>query len=517
MKKIFISFAFILSFLVIAQTSPSIEWQKSFGGSSNDYAYSIQQATDGYITVGRSASNDGDVSGHYGTTSYHDAWIVKLNNNGGIQWQKSIGGSNYDEAWSVQRTTDGGYIIAGDSASNDGNVTVNHGSYDYWVVKLDNNGNIQWQKSFGGSSVDIAYSVQQTTDGGYIVAGNSFSNDGDVIGHHGTTAYGDFWILKLNSSGNIQWQKTLGGSHYDQATSIQQTTDAGYIIAGSSWSTDGDVTNNHGSWDYWVVKLDSSGNLQWQKSLGGSDYDNAQSVQQTTDGGYIIAGQSRSTDGDISGHHGGSDNFDAWIVKLNGNGNLQWQKSLGGSRDDGVVIRQTTDGGYIAAGASKSNDGDVSGHYGTSNYYDIWVVKLSANGIIQWQKSIGGSNDDGAYSILQTTDNGYVIAGYSASNDNDATGNHGVYDYWVVKLTAEGLATQEIQNTKINFYPNPVKDIITFSEEVSNVKITDLSGKMVKQVSAKGKTLDISALSKGVYIITATTKQSIFNQKIIKE
>ncbi|MDD4248563.1 MAG: PKD domain-containing protein, partial [Methanosarcina sp.] len=410
-------------------TSSDIEFHfiKSLGGSGGEYAQSIQQTSDGgYIVAGDSNSNDGNVTGNHGGSDY---WVVKLDTTGNIVWQKSLGGSSYDNAYSIQQTSDGGYIVAGESNSNDGDVTGNHGGFDYWVVKLDTTGNIVWQKSLGGSGGELAESIQQTSDGGYIVAGYSRSTDGDVTGNHG--GY-DYWVVKLDTTGNIVWQKSLGGSDHDYAYSIQQTSDGGYIVAGDSRSNDGDVTGNHGGYDSWVVKLDTTGNIVWQKCLGGSISDNAYSIQQTSDGGYIVAGYSGSTDGDVTGNHG---EFDYWVVKLDTTGNIVWQKSLGGSDDEyAESIQQTSDGGYIVAGESNSNDGDVTGNHGESDY---WVVKLDTTGNIVWQKSLGGSDWDDAYSIQQTSDGGYIVAGESDSNDGDVTGNHGGYDYWVVKFAPQ--------------------------------------------------------------------------------
>ncbi|MDR2354519.1 MAG: hypothetical protein LBF22_15460 [Deltaproteobacteria bacterium] len=318
----FFVFVSITSVVKAQNFAPNIEWQKSFGGRESDYAYSIQQTSDlGYIIAGRSDSNDGDVKGNHG---YADYWIVKLDKQGTLQWQKSLGGRDFDLANNIQQTSDGGYIIAGYSGSNDGNAMMNHWAFDYWIVKLDSQGNIQWQKFFGGSGYDYANSIQQTSDGGYIIAGNSDSKDGDVKRNHGKV---DYWILKLDSLGTLQWQKSLGGSRWDYAHSIQQTSDGGYIISGISESNDGDVTGNHGDGDYWIVKLDSQGNIQWQKSLGGSKHDLASSIQQTSDGGYIIAGRSESNDGDVTGNHG---KFDYWIVKLQGQENVQKRQSIMG-------------------------------------------------------------------------------------------------------------------------------------------------------------------------------------------
>jgi len=292
-------------------TPPSIEWQKCFGGSSEDFTSLIKQTNDGgYIIVGGSESNDGDVTGHHGDSDY---WIVKLTSGGAIDWQKCFGGSGSDWASSIQQTSDGGYIVAGYSSSNNSDVTGNLGGSDSWIVKLTSTGSIQWQKSLGGSSDDSAESIQQTSDGDYIVAGGSESNDGDVTGHHSSSDTMDYWIVKLTSGGAINWQKSLGGSGYDLANLIQQTSEGGYIVAGQSDSKDGDVTGNHGGHDYWIVKLASTGSIEWQKCFGGSGWDQYTSIQQTSDGSYIVAGYSSSNGGDVTGNHGG---YDYWVVKL---------------------------------------------------------------------------------------------------------------------------------------------------------------------------------------------------------
>ena len=215
-------------------------------------------------------------------------------------------------AKSIIQTSDGGYITAGYSGSRNGDISDPRWGEDYWIVKLDNTGNTEWQKSLGGTNSETARSILQTSDGGYIVAGHSTSIDGDVSGKH-RQVYPDYWIVKLDETGNIEWQKSLGGTGSDAANSILQTLDGGYMVAGSSQSNDGDVSGSHGDSDYWIVKLDETGNIEWQKSLGGKDLDNAQSIIQTSDGGYMAAGWSTSNDGDVSSNYG---RFDFWIVKL---------------------------------------------------------------------------------------------------------------------------------------------------------------------------------------------------------
>ncbi|MEO6455072.1 MAG: hypothetical protein ABIN97_13415 [Ginsengibacter sp.] len=458
MKKSYTLIAFlffVFSFSAEAQV-PAIQWQKCLGGTEWDQPSSIKQTSDGgYIIAGNSSSLDGDVSGNHGGAS--DYWIVKLNSTGTIQWQKCFGGSDDDVANSIEQTSDGGYIIAGYSNSLDGDVSGNQGNNDYWIVKLDPLGNITWQNSFGGSLGDMAYDIHQTNDGGYIVAGSTSSFDGDVSGRHGVGSSGwqyDYWVVKLNSTGIIQWQKCLGGSDNDYTYSIKQTNDGGYIVAGGSDSNDGDVSGNHGSGDCWIVKLNNIGVIQWQICMGGSSGDRSESIEQTVDGGYIFTGFTQSNDGDVTGHHS---NIDYWVVKLDGRGSIQWQKTLGGSlMDYARSIAQTTDSGYIVAGHSDSFDGDVAGSHGSGDY---WIVKLNSIGDFQWRKCLGGTGRDWPYSIKETSDGGYIIAGLSGSNDDDVSGNHGYNnDYWIVKLEPDILNVADLfvkdQSGDLGLEPN---------------------------------------------------------------
>jgi hypothetical protein len=224
-----------------------------------------QTADNGFIIAGSSKSNDGDVSGHHGLSTEYDYWIIKTDNIGNIQWQNSYGGTQNDYVSNVQQTMDRGYILSGSSLSNNGDVTGHHGTLnpDCWILKIDSSGIPEWEKSLGGSDIDYGHFVIQSDDGGFVVANHTFSLDGDVSGHHGTNLNPDSWIVKLNNIGTILWQKSLGGSDYEAASCIQQTVDGGFIISGISKSTDGDVTLNHGTFtgDYWIVKLDTLQNV----------------------------------------------------------------------------------------------------------------------------------------------------------------------------------------------------------------------------------------------------------------
>jgi hypothetical protein len=512
MKKILFLSNIILNVAISAHAqAPAVQWQKTLGGTSDDKATSVQQTTDGgYIVGGYTYSTDGIVTSNHGG---YDYWVVKLSSTSSLEWQKTLGGTNNDIANSVQKTTDGGYIVAGWSYSLDGDITGNHGGCDYWVVKLSSIGNIQWQKTLGGSSNDFAYDVKETTDGGFIVAGSTYSIDGDVTANQG--GY-DYWVVKLSSIGNIEWQKALGGTNNDTAHSIQQTSDGGFIVAGTSPSTDGDVMGNHGFYDSWIVKLSSTGSIQWQKALGGTAEDVANYIQQTTDGGYIIAGYTYSTDGNVTGNHGGGD---YWVIKLSNTGYLEWQKTLGGTNTDWAFsIQQTTDGGYIVAGQTTSLDGDVTGNHGIRDY---WVIKLTSIGNIQWQKALGGTNYDHSLSIQQTIDGGHIVAGWSNSIDGDITSNQGSYDSWVVKLAPESLSTNDsnLQNSAL-IYPNPTKNFINITTElnIQSISISELTGKQIYNTNTDTKNIDISTLQNGIYLLKILTQNGTTKtEKIIKE
>jgi hypothetical protein len=342
-----------------------------------------------------------------------------------IQWQKKFGGSGSGIANGIQQTTDGGYIVAGTTTSNDGEVTNHHGGNDIWIVKLNDSGSIQWQKALGGSKDESASSIQQTSDGGYIIAGITSSMDGDVTNKKVDNGI-DYWVIKLDANGNIQWQKVFGGDSYDEAKSVQQTIDGGYIIVGSSRSNF-ENEKREGLLDgfndkTWVIKLNENGSIQWQKVFGGKGYDNPESVQQTKDKGFIIVGK---TNNNIITS---ASDFNFYVVKLNESGTIQWQKSLGGTNGDyAYSVQQTKDGGYIIAGTTQSIDGDVTNIPGGSQ--DFWIVKLSTAGDILWQKAFGETAKDTLYSIQQTEDGGYIMAGSSGVNDIDAN---------VIKLNKKG-------------------------------------------------------------------------------
>jgi hypothetical protein len=439
-----------LIFILFLNTSPvlaqEIEWQNTIGGSGTDKLYSIQQTADkGFILGGTSNSNisgDKTENGYY----YEDFWIVKTDSLGNIQWQNTIGGNRGDELRSIQQTTDGGYIIGGYSNSagigdkSENSIGVNLED-DYWIVKTDSVGNILWENTIGGYSKDELYSIQQTTDGGYILGGFSESYiSGDKTENFiGGSGGRDYWIVKVDSLGLIQWQNTIGGTNSEEPRSIKPTADGGYIIGGYSISgISVDKTENClGGPDYWILKVDSQGAIQWQNTIGGSSVEYLHSFLQTTDGGYILGGYSWSSiSGDKTENSIGG--YDYWIVKVDPQGAIQWQNTIGGNVDDFFSsIQQTADGGYILGGHSRSNISGDKTENSDGLRTDYWIVKTDSLGNIQWQNTIQGGDQDFLSSIIQAKDGGYLLGGYSSSNIyGDKTENCiGAYDYWIIKLT----------------------------------------------------------------------------------
>lgn len=279
-------------FVMKTDSNGDVLWGKRFGTSSGERGHTVYQTSNGkYIVAG--------FIGGGGT------WVVKLDSAGNLDsnWSNtSFGGA---QAYSVNETLDGGFIVAGYTSTGTNGIDVR-------VFKLNATSNIVWDYTFGGTNADYGYSIDKTSDGGFIVAGMTQSNNGDVTNNYGNQ---DFWVLKLDASGILQWQKTYGGTQNDFATEIKQTSDGGYIVTGQTNSDDNDVSGNPGNYiyDYWVIKLNETGQLQWQSCLGGSSSDFGSSIQQTTDGGFIVAGRASSNNYDVSGNNG---DYDFWVVKL---------------------------------------------------------------------------------------------------------------------------------------------------------------------------------------------------------
>ena len=462
---------------LFSQNAPDTLWTKTFGGSDYGEAYSVQQTTDlGYIIAGYTSS--------YGTGS-NDVYLIKTNENGDSLWTKTFGGSGNDKSYSVQQTSDGGYIVTGYTSS------YGAGQYDVYLIKTNENGDTLWTKSFGGTATDRAFSVQQTTDDGFIIVGDTESS--------GAGQY-DVWLIKTDVNGDSLWTKTFGGSNYDFARSVKQTTDGGYIIVG--------YTDLYGTGENYIllIKTDMNGNTLWTKTFGGFNNDyRGYSVQQTIDGGYIVAGYSCF----IAGFP------NVYLIKTDGNGNEEWHKWFGGYfTDKGYSVQQTSDGGYIITG----NTYDVINE-------DVYLIKTDENGDTLWTKTLGGveGNDCGT-SVQQTTDGGYILVG------NTWSYGIGFHNIWLIKIDTAitGIDYQvllKLKSLNLGNYPNPFNSETKIQYSLpykSNVelKIYNIKGQLVKKflidnnqssIVWNGKNENGKQLSTGIYLY----KLSIGNNKSI--
>jgi len=386
---------------IFTRTSVKNTWAKTYGGPSWDDAYSAQQTREGGFVVAGFTTN-------YGRRK--DFWVLELDSDGNVKWQKAYHRISVDVAKSILQTTEGGYIVAG--------YTSPHGAdaYDLWILKLTADGHILWQKTYGTPAEEKPSHIRQTKDGGYIIAACVDCETRSKI-----------WILKLDSWGNVEWQKTYESSFSAIPCCIQQTAGGGYILAGKILQKVEGKWNIYGVPNALILKLDAKGQVVWRRAYGGEELAGANSLQQTADGGFILAGTT-----DLSG----KTDHDLWILKLDSDGNEEWQKTY---LEEGVnypsSIYQTTDGGYVVAGITNSLSKRSS---------DAWVLKLNPSGNIEWQRAYGGSGQDGASSVQPTRDGGYIVAGYTYTFG--AGGNCEGFpcsDVWMLKLDINGLISPD--------------------------------------------------------------------------
>ena len=464
-KVILISvFIFICLPNSILAQAPDTFWTNTFGGVENDYGNAVQLAADGgFIVVGFTES--------FGA-GFSDVWLIKTDQYGNEEWNKTFGGNSSDRGYAVQRSGNDGYVIVGRTRP------LGVGDSYVWLIKTDNNGNEVWNKTYGDSSEQSGFSVQQTFDGGYIITGYHLwilEGSSDVL------------LIKTDESGNEIWYNTLGGVSSQRGNSVQQTPDEGYIIAGITYSS------NTISDDVLLLKTDQNGNEIWRKTFGGSLWDGGHSVQITTDGGYIIAGY---TDYDIF-----TQERKAWLIKTDENGNEVWNKKFGISYySRGYFATQTNDGGYILIG-NTYNEGFST---------DILLVKTDETGNEVWNKTIGGTLSEWGYSVQQTLDGGYIMTGRTESF------GAGEDDVWLIKLEPDSTVNVNGKTILLDFqleqnYPNPFNPTTTIKYQIPEVsfvtiKVYDVLGNEIATLVNEQKPadsyeveFDASGLPSGIY------------------
>jgi hypothetical protein len=454
MKKIPLLFIIILFFQYSFCQNPYVKvWDKRYGGNMNEFFKQMIQTSDGVYLLGdysnSSISGDKTENNRQGVCVVgctFDFWIVKTDSLGNIQWDKTYGGTDVEQFATMQQTSDGGYILAGSSKSNTGFDKSQNtiGAYDYWILKTDAFGNKIWDKDFGGWDNDVLSTVMQTSDGGYLLGGYSMSNAFGDKTQNSRGGY-DYWIVKTDASGNKLWDYTLGGTIDDYLFGAKQPADGGYVLAGYSYSgVGGDKTQpNWGNIDFWIIRLDSLGNKLWDKDFGGTDYDVCFSLDITADGNYIAGGVSSSgVSGDKSQPlWGPAGDQDLWIIKIDSTGNKIWDKDFGGysSEDEFTNISTTSDHGFIIGATSYS---PISGIKSENNLggEQSWMVKTDSLGNYEWDRTAFSMGHEEIGFSMQTRDGCYLvgnntlapIGGYKTESNWDPTNNS--YDYWIVKF-----------------------------------------------------------------------------------
>lgn len=492
MKKILTLLFVFCTLYTFAQTAPEIEWENNLGGESSENAHSFVYSLDGgCVIAGWTNSNDHDVDGHLG---YSDLWVVKLNNTGNIEWNKIYGGSNGGDMGScIDQTGDGGFVVAGRTNSSNGDVSQPIGNGDGWLLKLDATGNLEWEKTYGSSELpEQLYNVISLPNGKYIVTGSVIINEG-TLGEET-----NYWVASLDVDGNMEWQQSFPGKYIQD---IRRTTNGGYIMTGD------DAYEKS-----WAILLDGQGNTLWEQNFpdinADANFFELYTICETTDGGFVAAG---------SWVH--FPTTEAIVLKLNASGNILWETIMGGGAAERFHdIHNTSDGNYILVGESNSIDGDVSGNNGG---LDIWVVKLDGMGEIIWDTNLGGSQNEKGNSILETGDEEFIVLGSTMSSDGDISDFYGINtnDIWAVKLNANLGISTFAESEKIKVHPNPVKTtfvIETPGNENVEFIFRDINGRQIHIPRTNRNEFNATSLPSGIYF--ATVKSAVFREtfRIIK-
>lgn len=527
-SKLLSLFFLFFHFLTVAQ-SFEIEWQSCYGGSDHEKAQDIIQVSDGYLVTGYTYSNNGDISYNHGET---DCWVFKINNSGDLVWENTYGGSEGDNAYRILPDGEGNFYVIGATDSDDGDISNDPypGTWDWWILKINGNGDILWEKVFGGNGLDVVWTGITTDDNGLVALGWTASNDGDISNYFGLF---DGWMIKVNSEGEMEWNFTIGTDGYDVCQAVNQTSDGGYLVgcASAIWDIGNITCEPHSDYaEAVLVKLDSNLNIEWNRCYGGSDHDGATALAELNDG-YVFGGYAGSNDGDISGWHGESD---IWVVNVDFSGNIIWQKCLGGSRIEGNA-QITIDGeDFWISGVTRSIDGDVTGNHTISEYdSDIWLVKLNSEGNLLYEHCFGGIWDEEVrFGFLKKSENNFIFAGqtdYGPSFDVACTPHGGLYDkdFWVFEIqdTTTGIENRVVEKDKIKVCPNPASEYVVF-EIIDNLNPEDINLTIVNSLGRKLKNVhpylsgnklvwDTRKTDSGIYFYTFTVNGISKSGKVV--
>ncbi|MEL6659221.1 MAG: T9SS type A sorting domain-containing protein [Bacteroidota bacterium] len=515
---------FLFLFFSLVSNGQTIEWQNTYGGDNVDILTGILPVGDtGYLLYGRSRSNAfADKSENsYGE---HDYWVVRIDTEGEKLWDRTLGGSNQDLLEYADLTADGGFILGGCSSSgiSGTKTTANEGQADYWVVKISADGDLLWDKTFGGTGIDELEKVITTSDRGSILAGRSNSGISGSKSEESKGGY-DYWVIKLDETGTEEWQKTIGGEDGEGLFQVIETAQGEYLLSGASSSNiSGDKTEpSQGGSDYWLVKIDQLGSIIWQKTIGGDNGEGPENLIETEDGLYLVGGYSYSNQsGDKSEDSNGD--LDFWVVAINENGDIVWQNTIGGTNFDALyTISQATDGGYYLGGSSFSNtSGDKTED--SNGLQDMWLVKLDNQGVIEWDKTYGGDAGDDLSSSVTVSESQVLIGGPSRSGiSGDKT--EALEGYWILQLTDFPTSTIDLSSkSDIQVFPNPTNDYVklrlpTATDKSGQLRIYDISGRQVHLDDSyrNSEPIDLSMLCSGIYVLEIMIAQNLYRGRVI--
>ena len=502
--------------------SQDVLWEKSYGGKHAEFLADVLSTPDyGFLLAGSSLSEKNGNKEMVSSGNF-DYWLWKMDEHGSPEWQKSFGGSGMDFLQNVQLTADGGFILVGTSNSpKSGQKKDNSkGQDDLWIIKLDAKGNEQWQRTIGGSGQEQVATIRRTKDGGYIVGGSSQSGKSEDKTEENFGNL-DYWVVKLSSDGKIEWQETYGGKNLDQLKTVEQTPDGGYIIGGYSNSpaSGNKQSDNIGAGDYWIIKTDKQGAIEWQRTLGADGDDHLAVVIQCKSGGYLLGGSSNSNPSNDKSKSNGK-GTDFWVVRLDTDGQTIWQETYNyGKFDQLTSIIENDDHTFLIGGYAHSEVNE--GNKDKKDINDYIALKINDKGEELWSKTVGSDGEDILSRLIETRDGGYLLAGTSKGKPSrDKNGGNGGSDFWVVKL--KDRYKKELDKPAIEALPNPAQQftniIVGYDFQTGTASVFDLSGRQLQQFSIDGRTVpvDLSQYPEGIYIVEIRTNVQHDSVKVIK-